>query len=264
MVMYVVKLGLLLFSLFFLLPLSVSAMLYRIDGNGAGWQVADRSSAGLLPAAAQHPDAVVRIFAAQTVRWRGIFAVHSWIVVKPEGGAYTRYDYTAWGEPIRMNGFEPDGRWFGRIPEVVFAADGAAAAALIPKMEAAIAGYAWRNRGDYRPWPGPNSNTFVAAVMDAVPEIGTSLPPTAIGKDFPYDGRWLRPTPSGTGFKWTLGGYAGLTIAWVEGVEVNILGAVAGFDLRRPAIKLPGLGRLGVAGPDGAARLALPPAVQHG
>ena len=241
------KVGLLLFALFFLLPLAISAILHRAEGGGVGWQTADRSSAGLLPPAAQHPAAVVRIFAAQTVRWRGIFAVHCWIVFKPaEAASYTRYDYTAWGEPIRMNGFEPDGRWFGRVPEVVFAADGGGAAALIPRIKTAIEGYAWRNLGDYRPWPGPNSNTFVAAVMDAVPEIRTSLPPTALGKDYPYDGRWLRPTPSGTGLRLTLGGYAGLTIGWVEGVEVNILGAIAGLDLRRPAIKLPGLGRFGM------------------
>ena len=164
---------------------------------------------------------------------------------------YARYDCTAWGEPIRMNGFEPDGRWFGRVPEVVFAADGPAAAVLIPRMQDAIAGYAWRNRGDYRPWPGPNSNTFVSAVLDAVPEIRAALPPTAIGKDYPYDGRWLRPTPSGTGLRLTLGGYAGLTVGWFEGIEVNILGAVAGFDLRRPAGQRPGLGRLGMAGTDG-------------
>jgi hypothetical protein len=37
----------------------------------------------------------------------------------------------------------------------------------------------------------------------------------------------------------------GLTVGWVEGIEVNILGAVAGVDFRRPALKLPGLGRLG-------------------
>jgi len=250
--MLLLKLGLLLFALFFLLPLSISAALHFREGSGAGWRTADRSSAGLLPPAMQNPDAVVRVFAAQTVRWRGIFAVHCWIVLKPEGApAYMRYDYTAWGEPIRVNGFEPDGRWFGHVPEVVFAADGPAAEALIPRMQAAITGYAWRNRGDYRPWPGPNSNTFVAAVLDAVPEIRVSLPPTAIGKDYPYDGRWLRLTPSGTGIRLTLGGYAGLTLAWVEGIEVNILGAVAGLDLRRPAIKLPGLGRLGMGGPDG-------------
>ncbi|RKK03970.1 DUF3750 domain-containing protein [Pseudoroseomonas wenyumeiae] len=235
-----------LFLLFFILPLCISAALYWQKGQGAGWQTADRTSAGLLPAPAAHRPAVLRVFAAQTVRWRGIFAVHCWIAFKPEGAAhYTRYDYTAWGEPIRMNGFEPDGRWFGHLPETVFSADGAAAEALIPRVKQAIAEYAFRNRGDYQAWPGPNSNTFVAAVLDGLPEVTLALPPNAIGKDYPYDGRWLRGTPSGTGLRLTLGGYGGLTLAWVEGIEINILGAVAGLDLRRPALKLPGLGRLG-------------------
>ena len=48
----------------------------------------------------------MRVFAARTVRWRGIFAVHCWIVFKERGATpYSRYDYTAWGEPIRINGF---------------------------------------------------------------------------------------------------------------------------------------------------------------
>jgi hypothetical protein len=258
--MSVVKAFLIFFAVFYLLPLAISAALYRIEGGGAGWRSADRASAGLLPPASRSAAPAVRIFSAQTVRWRGIFATHSWIVFKPAGAAdYIRYDYTAWGEPIRMNGFEPDGKWFGRTPETVFAADGQPAAALIPKIQLAIRGYAWRKQGDYAAWPGPNSNTFVAAVMDAIPEIRTTLPPTAIGKDYPYDGRWLRWAPSGTGMKLTLGGYAGLTIAWVEGIEVNILGGVAGLDLRRPAIKLPGLGRLGMRGPDGPATPLLSP-----
>jgi hypothetical protein len=33
-------------------------------------------------------------------------------------------------------------------------------------------------------WPGPNSNTFTAAVLRAVPELAILLPPNAIGKDF--------------------------------------------------------------------------------
>ncbi|MEA2728147.1 MAG: hypothetical protein QOF70_2622 [Acetobacteraceae bacterium] len=246
--MSVLKACLSLFGLFYLLPLGVAALLYEAGGTGANWRTADRSSVGALPAPARNPAAVVRIFSAKTVRWRGILASHSWIVFKPEGApSYTRYDYTAWGElPIRINGFEPDGRWFGNTPQVVFAADGASAAALLPKIEAAIARYTWRNAGDYRVWPGPNSNTFVAAIMDAVPEMRATLPPTAIGKDYPYDGRWFRLTPSGTGVRLTFGGYGGLTLAWVEGIEVNILGAVAGVDIRRPALKLPGLGRFGL------------------
>ena len=257
--MIVLKTCLLLFALCFLLPLGISAVMYRLDGTGAGWRTADRSSVGLLPPPTAGTPAVVRVFSAQTVRWRGIFATHSWIVLKPAGAArYTRYDYTAWGEPIRMNGFEPDGRWFGHVPSVVFAADGAAAAALIPRMRAAIQGYAWRNEGDYRAWPGPNSNTFVAAVLDAVPEVHETLPPTAIGKDYPYDGRWLRRTASGTGICVSLAGYAGVTVGWVEGIELNVLGGVFGIDVRRPAIKLPGLGRLGMRGPDGPISSALP------
>ena len=249
----ILKTGLVVFTLLWLLPLAISAVLYHRDGTGPGWYTADRSSVGHLPPSSR-PEAVVRIFAAQTVRWRGIFATHCWIVVKPPGAAaYTRWDYTAWGEPIRVNGFVPDGRWFGRAPQLVFAADGDSAAALIPRMTAAIDAYAFRNLGDYRAWPGPNSNTFVAAILDAVPEIATALPSTAIGKDFPYDGAWLRRTPSGTGLRLSFGGYAGLTLAWVEGIEVNILGAVAGLDLRHPALKLPGLGRIGIRGPFGPA-----------
>lgn len=38
-----------------------------------------------------------------------------------------------------------------------------------------------------------------------------------------------------------------MTIGWVEGFEINFFGAVLGIDIRRPALELPGLGRLGVA-----------------
>jgi len=237
---------LLLFLL--LLPISISTAKYLLGDRSVNWQTADRSSAGLLPAAAAHPDALVRVFTARTVRWKGIFAVHSWVVFKEKGASrYTRYDYTAWGEPIRVNGFAADGRWFGDAPEVVAAAVGEAAVQMIPRMPEAIEKYQWRAYGDYRAWPGPNSNTFVNAVLASVPELKAVLPPTAIGKDYPYDGALIAPTPSHTGFRVSLGGYLGLTLGWVEGVEINFLGAVIGVDLRRPALKLPGLGRLGLA-----------------
>jgi uncharacterized protein DUF3750 len=227
-------------------PIAVSAVEYLFGDRSLDWQSADRSSAGLLPSPAQHPDALVRVYAARTVRWRGIFAVHSWIVVKEANAtSYTRYDYTAWGEPIRINGFTPDGRWFGGVPETIAAADGEAASRMIPRIRTAVEGYEWRSYGDYRAWPGPNSNTFVTAVLAAAPELQAALPPTAIGKDFPYDGDVFGRTPSGTGVRVSLGGYLGLTIGWVEGIEINFLGAVFGIDLRRPAVKLPALGRLG-------------------
>lgn len=240
---------LILFLLLILVPIGLSAGRYYLFGDGRGnWQTADRSSAGLLPPASANPEALIRVFAARTVRWRSIFAVHTWIVVKEKGASsYSRYDYTAWGDPIRSNGFAPDGRWFGAMPETVVAVDGVRAEELIPKIRQVIETYKFRAYGDYSAWPGPNSNTFVQAALDAVPELRAVLPPTAVGKDYPYSGRWAGITPSGTGLFASLSGYLGMTIGWVEGVEINFLGAVLGIDIRRPALKLPGIGRLGVA-----------------
>jgi len=241
-----VRKSLIIFLFLLVVPIAASAVKYLLGDRSVNWQMADRSSAGLLPSPTEHPEALVRVYAARTVRWRGIFAVHSWIVVKEANAPrYTRYDYTAWGEPIRINGFAADGRWFGGTPETIAAADGEAAAAMIPKIRAAVEGYGLRSYGDYRAWPGPNSNTFVTAVVAAVPELRVALPPTAIGKDFPYDGDMFGWTPSRTGVRVSLAGYLGLTVGWVEGIEINFLGAVFGVDLRRPAVKLPGLGRLG-------------------
>jgi hypothetical protein len=194
------KKPLFLFLLLVFVPIAVSATRYLWLGDGRGnWQTADRSSAGLLPEANAHPDALFRVFAARTVRWRSIFAVHTWIVVKERGAtSYSRYDYTAWGEPIRTNGFAPDGRWFGAPPETIVAVDGERAEALIPNIRYVIENYRFKAYGDYSPWPGPNSNTFVQAALDSVPELKAVLPPTAIGKDFPYNGRWIGVTSSRT------------------------------------------------------------------
>jgi hypothetical protein len=77
----------------------------------------------------------------------------------------------------------------------------------------------------------------------------------------------LRPkvgrTPSRTGIRVDLGGYFGLSIGWVEGIEISILGAVAGIDIRRPALKLAGLGRLGMPLPTSSTRPMLPAKYPH-
>src|SRR5207302_6534212 len=127
---------------------------------------------------------------------------------------------------------------------------GADAAALIPRIEEAVKSYAFANSGDYRIWPGPNSNTFVATVLRAVPELGVTMPPNAIGRDYrpaPY----LGLSDSRTGIEASLWGVLGVKVGWVEGVELNVLGLVAGLDVRHPAVKLPGFGRVGAS--DGTA-----------
>jgi hypothetical protein len=63
----------------------------------------------------------------------------------------------------------------------------------------------------------------------------------------PYNGRWIGITSAGTGVYVSLAGYVGVTVGWVEGFELNFFGALLGFDIRRPALKFPGLGRFGVA-----------------
>ena len=46
-----------------------------------------------------------------------------------------------------------------------------------------------------------------------------------------------------------LGGYASIKLGWIEGIELDLLGLVAGLDLRHPGVKLPGFGRIGVEPP---------------
>jgi hypothetical protein len=237
------------FLILFLAPLAAHALWWSTREDLApDWSTADWSSARLLPPAAELPEALVRIYAARVGRWRGIFAHHTWVVVKEAGAArYTRYDKVGWGAPLRTDGWPADARWFGNPPQLVLALDGPAAAAAIPRIRSAVASYPYRGWGAYNAWPGPNSNTFVSHVLAGVPELAAALPPTAIGKDWHTPDSFAGLTPSRTGFFLSAGGYAGVTVGWVEGVEVNLLGLVVGLDLRRPALKLPGWGRIGVA-----------------
>lgn len=239
---------LLAFFVLFLLPLGTHAAWWATRTDAAAhWNTADWSSAKILPDATLHRPAAIRIYAARTGRWKGIFAHHSWIVLKPEGAKrYARFDKVGWGSPVRSDGWPADARWFGNDPQLVLAIDGEEAQRLIPRITEAIAAYPYRNWGDYRVWPGPNSNTFVAFVVSRVPELKVALPPTALGKDFHGLAEIVSLTPSHTGFQVQFGGIVGLTVGWVEGIELNVFGLVAGLDLRRPALKLPGWGRIGM------------------
>jgi len=228
----------------FLAPIGVKAILWSFD-EPRNWQTARWSSAGILPEAASDPEARIVVFAARTAGWRGIFAVHTWIVVKPAGAdAYTRYEVTGFGRPLRINGRPPDAYWLGDRPRIVADIRGALAAAAIPKIEAAIMAYPYTEYGDYRMWPGPNSNTFVATVLRAAPELEVAMPPEAIGKDYRVDGAMFGRTASRTGIEASLYGLLGIKVGRVEGVELNLLTLVAGVDAQHPALKIPAFGRI--------------------
>lgn len=170
----------------FLFPLAVHAVFYSAKDRPGSFRAADWSSTGMLGPAAADREARLLVFTGRTGRWRGIFAVHSWIVLKPENStSWSRFDVVGWGEPVRSNGWAPDGRWFGDTPRVLLDVRGTEAAAIIPKVQAAIEAYDYSHAGDYRIWPGPNSNTFTATVLRAVPELATTLPVERDRQGFP-------------------------------------------------------------------------------
>ena len=233
----------------FILPIAARAALFAFGNAPRSWRNADWSSTGSLPPAQDYKPARVLVFTGTTGSWKGVFAVHSWVVLKREGAReWTRYDVVGWGNPVRTNGWPADGLWYGNKPLPLVDVSGAEAKELIPKIEQTIKDYPFANAGDYRVWPGPNSNTFTAAVLRAVPELGVALPPNAVGRDF-RPGFYAGRTDSGTGAELNLWGVADVKVGWVEGVELNLLGLVAGLDIRHPAIKLPGYGRIGIEPP---------------
>lgn len=222
------------------------AVLERARGD---WWALDRGPSGQAPDPAATPEAVVQVYAARAVSWRGVFAVHTWIAVKPRGAeAYTRYEVIGWGvergaAAVRVNRTGPDNHWFGGRPEKLVDLRGDGVDAVVAKVETAVAAYPYPS--SYRTWPGPNSNTFTAWVGREVAEVRLKLPPTAIGKDYLAGGALAGTTPSGTGVQLSLLGLGGLAVGWEEGIELNVLTLNFGVDLTRPALKLPVVGRLG-------------------
>ena len=230
-----------------LLPIAAGTALTYSQGWPSSWRSADWSSSGMLPAASADRDAVVYVMAARSGRWKGIFAVHHWLVLKPANGPYERYDVVGWGSPVRRDHRAADARWYSSEPHIVHEVRGAEAEALIPKLRAAVAAYPWREYGDYQVWPGPNSNSFVAHIARSVPELGVELDPAGIGKDWLGPGLQVGRMPSGTGWQVSLHGLIGAGASWREGVELHFLGATIGVDFDQPAIKLPALGRIGLS-----------------
>ena len=192
----------------FLVPLIARAALYAAGNDPRSWRDADWSSTGLLPKASDYKPARVIVFTGKAGAWKGMFAVHSWIVLKPANAQNGRA--TTWSAGAtrcaptagrRTGAGTATRRW--RSP--IF--PGREAEKLIPKIEAAVDDYRFSHAGDYRIWPGPNSNSFTAAILRAVPELSVALPPNAVGRDF-RDRFYAGLTDSGTGVELNLLGFA--------------------------------------------------------
>lgn len=218
------------------------------NGERYTWRTAPRHSAEIAPDPVAFADtAIVQVYAARTFGWRGYFAVHPWLIAKRSGDrAYTRYDVVGWGggNVVRTNYALPDGLWFGSEPEVLVDRRGEGVDALIDRIEAAVETYPFPR--EYRSYPGPNSNTFLAHIGREVPELQLDLPANAIGKDYRAITSPVGLAPSGSGAQLSLLGLLGVTVALEEGVELNVLGLNFGVDFNRPALRLPSIGRLGL------------------
>jgi hypothetical protein len=238
-------------SLLFILALPLYAVFSGEVALRRDYRTADRSSAGIAPPAETTPEAVVQVYAARALNWRGIFGVHTWIATKPENAnSYTIHQVIGWRTYRNLPALfsapgVPDGRWFGNEPELIAELRGEKAAKAIPKILEAVATYPYAN--EYHLWPGPNSNTFTAYVGRQVPELQLDLPATAIGKDYPINNSIVDRTPSGTGYQVSMLGVLGVAVAREEGIELNLLGLNFGIDFQKPALKLPFVGRLGLA-----------------
>jgi hypothetical protein len=216
----------------------------------ADWRMASREPIGLAPDPATTPQAVVQVYGARAVSWRGAFGVHTWIAVKPANASdWTSYQIIGWralrgGDSLAISGGQPDRRWFGAEPELYAHLEGDGVDAVIERIVQAAEAYPYRRT--YTLWPGPNSNTFTAMVARAAPELRLDLPSTAIGKDYLGASTFAAAMPSGTGYQFSLWGLFGVSLATQEGFELNLAGLTFGIDPLGLAVKAPGIGRIGV------------------
>ncbi|MEM9732563.1 MAG: DUF3750 domain-containing protein [Pseudomonadota bacterium] len=230
----------------FILPALAHLAVWSARDHPRSWHEADWSSADIFPKQPAVEEAGIWVMSARTGGLKGAFATHSWLVLKKPGQAqYDRYDVVGWGRPVRHNGYAPDAHWYSNAPRIDHHISGTTATALIPAVQKAITTYRWREYGDYTLWPGPNSNTFVASVLHQVPKLAVAPPATAVGRDFPWDGRWAGRRQDGAWFV-SLLGYAGANIGGRAGFELHFLGLVTGVTAALDGVKLPGFGTLRV------------------
>lgn len=231
-------------------PMALGYLTFSGQLAARDWRTATREPAGLAPDPLTTPEAVVQVYSARAVSWRGWFGVHTWIAVKPANAhEFTVHEVMGWslrrtGSVVVERSRPADGYWYGNKPELLGDIRGPGVDEIIQRIEQAAKDYPYPKT--YHVWPGPNSNTFTAFILRRVPELKVDLPPTAIGKDY-LGWRSVNRTPSGTGGQASLFGLVGVAAGLEEGIEVNLLGLTFGVDPKSLSLKLPIVGRIGPA-----------------
>lgn len=148
--------------------------------------------AAVAPDPANHPDAVIQVYGANVWGFRGRFAIHTWVALKRRAAtSYQIYQVIGWrqrhGRPVlSVSEGQPDKPWYGSPAVLLHEIRGAEADSLIWQIEAAVESYPYPR--EYKMWPGPNSNSFVAWIGLEVPELELRLPVKAIGQT------WMKRT----------------------------------------------------------------------
>ena len=156
-------------------------------GNDDGWRTARNDSSGIANPATTE-EALVQVYGAPVYGWRGKFADHTWIAVKPSGtDSFMIYQVVGWrlrrGQSVvSISEGVPDRHWYGSEPTLYLDLRGSEATKLIQPITDAAEAYP--HVDEYTLWPGPNSNSFVQWVALEVPELGLELSWRAWGKNW--------------------------------------------------------------------------------
>jgi hypothetical protein len=156
---------------------------------------------------------------------------HAWFLMREDGAhAFTRWECCSPGPNS-----EPPFDMFGGgnvILHGVFR--GARAQKMMACIEKKTKTYEYAH--EYHVWPGPNSNTYVEAMLRRC-GVHVDLPATCVGRDY-RGALGASVTSGGTGFQ-IESPVVGLKLGLTEGVEVHLFGLAFGVDLWPPAIILP-------------------------
>lgn len=201
--------------------------------------------------------------------WYTRFAEHAWIDVKQGSEeSWTRIEIGGPSSGVQVFSIEADEargthRWQNRV-SVLETLVGPSARTAIPKLLALAAAEkdfghtktthapdgGWTMQmmvAEGRPYdahPGPNSNTFIATLVEGTPELHAELHHNSVGKDYPRGFR-AGITSSGYGVE-ADAGWLGAGIGLRQGVELHVAQLTLGISLWPPALKLPILPRIGV------------------
>lgn len=226
-------------AIFLVMPLLVDYAISSANTSESSKPAADPKN--------EKNEAILQVYTARTWGPKGLFSVHSWIAMKPQGSEeFEVSQVIGWrqdglGNVVFRETNIPVNTWWGNEATLILELQGKGVSSIIDRVDAAINKYPWKK--EYGLYPGPNSNTFVAWVGLQVPEMGLDLPSTAIGKDWRPLEQALSSSASGTGLQASLFGLLGASIGVEEGLEINVLGLNFEIDFFDLALELPLFGR---------------------